>query len=292
MKRLIAAVALSLYACGGGGGGGGSSAPPPTPPAARTTPLRYGYFGVDGDQLQESAPHVSFVFAMDWSEPFWPDREAIAGRIIAQLQEAHARGIKEAWVAVGFLVFTAQRGGCPLDRYTPRADAAAQLAWFMQRLDALGLREMVHVLYPVDEPELHCLTDATLTPVLQTIKAAWPDPYLGVIYGDTQTYPGLASYQLVGKDKYGDGANALNEQPPIVPGQLRILPPGGASPWRNEVQPFLDYAMSHAEVYALVPFAWFDRPPGPDSGPGIRSNGMADEYRAAGLAALGTWPRV
>lgn len=249
----------------------------------RATPIAYGYFGIDGQQIAETADHVSYVMAPDWGTWATPGYDTFRiGAIIAQLQEAKARGIKDAWVMVGFLTMT-QSPGCNSVCLAPRPDAIPRLLAFRTQLQALGLDDMVRVLYPVDEPELYGLTDATLGPLLAAIKQAWPEPLLAVIYGDTQSYPGRAWYDLLGKDKYGDGAGVLNQLPPIAGGQRHIIVPGGANPWRNDPQPFLDYAKQHADVYAICAFEWFDR----SDGAGIRSNGMADKYRAIGHEAKG-----
>ena len=284
IRAALAAILISIFltACGGGGGGESSSPQlPPSPPTVRTTPLRVGYFGIDGDQIRETADHVTYVHAADWGEPYWntpEDRQTIGLRIIAQLQEAKARGVKEAWVSVGFLLFDTQQGCISGWRYVPRATGLQELAAFRQQLEALDLYSMVTVLYPVDEPELHCLDDKTLTPVVAQIKSVWP-AYTAVIYGDTVNYPGLSVYDLVGKDKYGDGAGVLQQLPPITALQKWIVVPGGASPWRNDPQPFFQFAHDHANVYAVITFTWFDRGAGQDSGAGVRSNGMAPIYR-------------
>ena len=280
--RLVLALALLLAACGGGGGSSNSNpAPSPIPPSPHV--LHYGYFGIDGNQLAETADHVSFVLALDWGDWNSPGYDEFrTGQHIAQLQEAQARGIKDAWVAVGYLVFTA-RPGCLEYCYAVRPDAIPRLRAFRAQLQALGLDAMVSALYPVDEPDAHGISSDDLARLLSQIKAEWP-AYLAVIYGDTGHFPALGSYDLIGKDKYGAGAGVLQELPPLTGQQRHILVPGGASPWRQDPQPFYDYAAAHADVYAIVPFCWFDRQPGENSGPGIRSNGMAAAYTRIGKA--------
>jgi hypothetical protein len=279
----VALLAIVLTACGGGGGGESSSPQlPPSPPTVRTAPLHVGYFGLDGDQIRETADHVSFVMTPDWGDEWWAtpgyDADRI-GQIIAQMQEAKARGVKEAWIMMGFLVFTAQQNaGCPQSRYTVRPDAIPRLRAFRAQLQALDLDSMVTLLYPVDEPELHCLADEPLSQLVSAIKMEWP-VYTGVIYGDTRDYPGLRAYDVVGKDKYDAGAGVLQQLPPITALQKHMLVPGGAS-WLSgngpdDPAPFYDYAMKHDNVYAIVSFVWFDT----TQGKGIRSNGMAPRYR-------------
>ena len=171
----VALLAIVLTACGGGGGGESSSPQlPPSPPTVRTAPLHVGYFGLDGDQIRETADHVSFVMTPDWGDEWWAtpgyDADRI-GQIIAQMQAAKARGVKEAWIMMGFLVFTAQQNaGCPQSRYTVRPDAIPRLRAFRAQLQALDLDSMVTLLYPVDEPELHCLADEPLSQLVSAIK--------------------------------------------------------------------------------------------------------------------------
>lgn len=284
---LVILAGLIVAACGGGGGG--SDSQPSQPPAQqRTSPLKYGYFGVEGDQIAETADHVNVVFAMDWGEPYWNTREgrqSIGGKVIEHLQAAKARGIKEAWIGVGFLTFTTTEGCDGHYCYHPRTDLS-ELREFKTQLQALGLYEMVTMLYPVDEPELHGLTDATLSPLLQAIKTEW-SASLGVIYGDTHDYPGIRLYDKVGKDKYGAGPGVLNELPPITVAQQHLLVPGGACGLSDRgpenPQPFYDYAKTHESVYAIVPFVWFEF----NGGCGIRNGPYRQEYVNIGKAIKG-----
>jgi hypothetical protein len=290
LRRLMDAVITSavlcttalMAACGGGSGGGGDGslpAPPPVP-VVRSAPLEYGYFGTGDTQLAETADSVTFVFAMDWGN--WDtDTAAITARIIAQLQEARARGVTHAWVCVGYQVFDA--------KFNVRPDAIARLHAFRVQIQALDLYSMVTVLYPLDEPNVAHVSDAKLTPLLLQIKAEWAGgALLGVIYGDTQSYAGISVYDLLGKDKYGDGSGVLNELPPLTGTQLHILVPGGASGLSNhgpdDPAPFMAYAKANANVYAIVPFLWVN------SGgiTGIRNNGQAPAYTAIGKSIKGS----
>lgn len=289
IRAALAAILISMFlsACGGGGGSSDNSSPqqPSSPPAAaRTDLVRVGYFGVDGDQIAETADHVSFEFLRDDGTWSLPDYDSFrTSTDIVQMQEAKARGVSEAWVSIGYLVFT-MAPGCTNTCYSVRADAIPRLLAFKAQLDAVGVADMVTVLYPADEPELRGLSDAKLLPLLAAIHAAWHGPKLAVIYGDTRSYPGLAGYDLAGKDDYGRADGVLEELPPIVPPQQNIIIAGGAGPWRNDPRPFCAYAVAHAAVYAIVGFTYYTPPAGAGFGPGIRDDGMLPAYKAMAMS--------
>lgn len=289
---VVIALVAALHGCGGGGGSSSSPQPPaPVPvPSPRTEPLQYGYFGIDGEQITETASHVTFVMAPDWGDWTTKDYDVFrSSTMITQLQQAKALGVKEAWIMVGWLVFEQSKGCISGTCLRPRIDGMDRLQAFKNQLTALGLLDMVKVLYPVDEPETYGLDDKTLLDTLMLIRLTWSDVKLGVIYGgDNHGYPGLAGYDLVGKDHYGAGAGVLNELPPITAKQRHVLVPGGADGLNkngpDDPQPFYDYAVSHNEVAAIVPFVWFDRT-GTNGSilHGIRSNGMATKYSNIGV---------
>jgi hypothetical protein len=290
MRRLFAALIVctsALIAACGGGGGGGDFKPPiinePPPVQVERTDLLFGYFGVDGPQIAETADHVNVLHVPDWGP--WADpavRTFIGDRMIAQMQEADARGIKKFVVMVGVFVFDTSPNGTH-DRYTYRG--IDELLAFKNKLAALGLLDNVVALYPVDEPELHDLSDAALTFALAQIRAVWPEAKLAVCYGDTGRYPALAAYDWIGIDNYGAGAGVLNQLPALRPGQHHIVVPGASEPWKHDPAPFMAYANAHPEVVWVMPFVWFDGLDGHYKG--ARSNGMAETYRAAGRKATG-----
>lgn len=289
IRLAVVLLALALAGCGGGSGGGsfgggGASGSFDTPPTPRTSPLRFGYFGIDGDQLRETAGHVSFALVPDWGDWNTPGYDAFRiPTAIMQLQEAKARGVTEAWVMVGFLVLS-QQPGCTEMCVSIRPDGIARLQAFKAQLDALGLTDMVTALYPIDEPESHGMSDAQLVTLLKSLKAAWPGPKMAVIYSSNpHGYPGLSEYDLAGRDDYDAGVNALDNVPPVKGAQQLLIIPGGANPWHADPQPFYDYAMAHGNVYAIVPFVWFDR--GTDKG--IRDNGLAATYTQIGCKVTG-----
>jgi hypothetical protein len=238
----------------------------PPPPRAG---IEFGYFGVDGAQVSETAAHVTFVHTPDWGD--WDnaaDRERIAQQTIAYLQEAQARGVRNAWLSVGFLVFD--------NAFHYRG--SAELVAFKARIEALGLGPMVVALYPVDEPELHGITSASLTAALADIRVAWPGPKLAVIYGDHGSYPALDAYDWIGKDDYGRGIPVIG----VRPDQRVIVVPGGTDPWRDDPESFYAYATANTNVVAIIAFVWFDHFGG-TANRGIRSNGLSSAYCDVGM---------
>lgn len=280
IRLVICALALALAGCGGGGGGG-SSSPPATPLPPHL--IEYGYFSVGNDaQIATTAASVSFVFTRDdgtWSLPAYDAFRANA--TITELQQAKARGIPHAIVSIGWLTLT-QQAGCTGSCYAPRPDAIPRLLAFKAQLDALGLTDMVIALYPADEPELRGLTDASLVPLLQSIKAAWAKP-LAVIYGTSGPTPGLAAYDWISRDDYGSGTGVFKRLPQIRADQHWFLVPGGADPWREDPNPFVTLATGDPRIVAVVAFLYAPY----EGGQGIGTNGMLTAYCAAGRQAIG-----
>ena len=274
MRWLVLLAALLLSGCGGGGG---HSNPPPVQPIPRHE-LLYCYFGITKrEEIAEFVDHCNAVWIMDWCNWDDPkDRERWTQFVIDCLQDAKARGIDKAILAVGYLTFTS----------TYQFHGAAAVATLRTLLDELGLREMVVGLSLIDEPDLHDVPDEVMARAFAETKAAWPEAKMTVIYGDHGT-PGISHAEWIGHDAYGLGDGVLNRMPGLQGAQRWLLVPGGADPWKNSPEPFLDFARTHAEVAGIVPFTWFDRAPGQDSGPGIRSNGMSGRYRAIGLQIKG-----
>jgi hypothetical protein len=191
--------------------------PPAAPPRHD---LLYGYFGISGNQIAETADHVNFIHTPDWGDWTTPQsRAAITNRTISQLQEANARGIKQAVVGIGYLVFDS--------RFTYRG--TEELRGFKEQLDALGLSQMVIGIYPVDEPDLHGLSSDTLCALVQDGRSIFPDAKWWVIYSDHGT-PGIGCYDYVGTDNYGRAAGVLNLLPALSQSQRWILVPGGTDP--------------------------------------------------------------
>lgn len=237
-------------------------------------PLEFGYFGNLLGDTNQFYDHVTYVWVNDWignddqATIDWKNQQ-----MISQLKEAKALGISKAVLAIGDLTFTVGY---------KQYKGVTELVAFKKMLDDAGLTDMVIMLYPVDEPEIHGVSDAVMKQAIGDIKKAWPGPAIGVIYSNDGRMPGLSAFDWVGRDDYSQGSGVLNELPPLLPNQKWILVPGGASPWKQDPTPFFDFALNHPEVVMITAFIWQDK--WDQKGDlGIYSNGEYTYYKAIGL---------
>lgn len=275
MKRvLVTLVAAVLAACGGGGGGGESSSPPSSspPPVLRNAPLLFGFYGTGGDQLAKTASFVNVVMLEDWGDRTTAaGRSEITYRLIAQMQEARARGVTKVILSTGYVTMDER---CNMQNPQQLADLRAQL-------DALDLTSMIVATYPEDEPDLLGCTDAQMRNVFAATKKAFDVP-VAVIYSDHGT-PGISEATWIGWDKYGHGPQ-LNA---IGPDQFYIVISGGANPWRE--QPFASFSIANPRVALDLAFLYldFDFPQAGNHQSGIGTNGMLHAYCEAGRQITG-----
>lgn len=265
-------VCLLLGGCGGGGGGNAQQVIPPIVAAVQRLDLLFFYFGVMGAQIKETAAHVNALLPMTWNFENWTPqgRQWIADQTILTLEEARAAGITKIILDVGFCIFD------PHYKY----EGVSALAPFVERLKARGLWGYVVALYPVDEPDLQGIDDATMTRINTDLKA-FGKP-IATIYTDRRQWPGLSTCDWAGFDKYGvdvHGDGTLNDLKSRLRSDQRILlVAGGADPWRDNVRPVLEYANRDKQVVGIVAFIYGDL--GKDRG--IRNNGMQPEYAEVG----------
>jgi hypothetical protein len=214
---------------------------------------------------------------MDWGD--WDrDQVNIQLRIINQLQEAKARGINKAIVAVGFLTWTK----------TGELKGWDFLETFKVQLDALGLEDMIVAFYPMDEPDVqqHAghITEANLIQGFENIRHVFPDKKLMAIYGDKGSYPGINQLDFVGKDKYGSGPQTLS----MKSTQRLVIAAGGANPYRENPEDYYNFAQGNSTVDFIIGFL-IPNYTDPDGHPqlGIKNNGMLPAYRSVGLKLKG-----
>lgn len=290
MRLLLACTAaLLLSGCGWFGHRGAQQPQQPTPtptiPAPVETPaalparrgLQFGYFGSDDAQVSETADHVTFLM------PAWSDDASQIARALAANMPV-CLVVEDALFAPGVP-----------SRYLGNALADALLRAKFDAWRAAGALQLVRYLYVCDEPERDKkLTDADMRAAIITLRGVmgeFPElaaARLWVIFGDQESYPAIDLLDDVGCDAYGAGADILTGQyqrlkPYLRPDQGLILVPGGASPWRQDPRPFLDYANADPQVVAMVPFIWLDQWGG-TTNRGIRGNGMRGVYSDVGQA--------
>jgi hypothetical protein len=236
----------------------------------RSAPLEYGYYGAwDTTQVSETADHVTYVWVM-------------AGDVgIAQMQEAIARGVTRVVVDVSWLVYAP----AAQNKRTLNENARANLRAYFTQLRDLGLLQNIVAIYPMDEPDVNGVSAQdvfTTNGSIRTVEAEFAiGAPLMVIYGVNGT-PGIETYDIVGVDAYGDPNTVLQRiDQTVLPTQKKLLVPGGACPWFNNVQPFLDKAQSDASVWGIVAFIWPDQWGG-TSNCGIRSAPTRKAYCEAG----------
>lgn len=266
-------IVTALLAGCGGGGGGGPSVIPPIVAAVQRPDLLFAYFGVMGQQIKETAAHVSTLFTMAWNFENWntvQGRGWIADGLIAQIEEAVAAGVENVILDVGPWVFD----------YPYRYRGTAELAMFVDRLRQKGLWDRVVALYPVDEPDLVGLDDATMNRVNTDLKA-FGKP-VACCYTDRRQYPGLSTVDWAGFDKYGVDVNGngtlADLKRRLRPEQRLMLFAGGCDPWRDNVRPVLQFANGDPQVVAIVAFIYGEH----GGNRGIRDNGMLPEYTEVG----------
>jgi hypothetical protein len=232
----------------------------------------FGYYGTSDGQLGETADHVNLVWVGPWCG-------TPCG--IAYLQEAAARGIRNAIVDVSYLVYVDAGGGT----LRPTPQAAANLRTYFAEVQRLGLLPMLRALYPQDEPELYGLTTDQITATNGVIRMVMAEYGLAlplaVVYSDHPEQPGRADYDVLGVDAYSDPAGALRAQAGFPRDKRTLLVPGGACPWLNDPEPFYVRAQQDPRVFAVVAFIWPDQW-GASDNCGIRSAPTRDAYVRVG----------
>jgi hypothetical protein len=267
---------LLLEGCGGGGGGGGTSVAPVIA-AAQRPDLLFFYFGAMGQQIRETAAHVNALLPMTWNFENWrPEgRVWIADQVVSQLEEARDAGIKSVLLDVGFLVFDKDY----------HYEGVESLRLFVERLKVRGLWDRVVALYPVDEPDLQNIDDATMTRVNTDLKE-FGKP-VACCYTDRRQWPGLRTVDWASFDKYGvdwRGDGVLEDlKNRLRPEQRYFFTVGGADPWRDNVRPVLAAANADPKCVGICAFIYGEH----DGNKGIRDNGMLPEYAEVGAKIKG-----
>jgi hypothetical protein len=270
MKPLLVAVILLLVA-GCGGGGGSRPDPIPQPPVAKRTDVLLGYYWGNAAAASETADHANLYWAtFGYGEP------------------AQVEGIRAAKAAGQRVVLMLWHGM-----------TEEQVSAFLERLKNLDLLGPVAALYYFDEPDLMDLQESFVveaSAMLRRSLARFPemkDTKLAVFYAcKSGMRPGLHTFDWVGCDDYDSGCGVLGQATASLRGAMTLtqrlmIIPGGGSPWRQDPACFEDYAHANPVVVAVVPFLWQSVEDRGNTYQGIKENGMADAYRAAGKRLTG-----
>jgi hypothetical protein len=243
-----------------------SYAPPPTP-VPPTSKRFFGYFGSQGTQFEETKDHVNLHFAPGWGE------EDLFGQQVA--------ACKAAGISVMLFAYTTFDGS---------HWSLSQMTRLLEAAKAANALDAIVAVYPVDEPDFAGISDQVMTDCCAAIRALlrgyYPDPAsapkIACFYGTTGNVPGLPSVDWVGRDWYGHGPQDLGS----ASQRLMLISGGADGVDRDAIPPFVDRFNTDPRVVAFMSFIWIDNW-GFTGNRGIRSNGMAAQYRATGHALTG-----
>ncbi len=259
-------ICLMLVSCGGGSG---TDAVIPASTSLRSD-LYFGYYG--GGNAIEALSHTNMLF-----------ESGLNG------DEPQARNIEAAKLPtildIGAQVY---QGALNTDR-TVNVNAESLLRARFDEFRRRDILKYIVALYPIDEPDLNVYRADVIrqaNAVTRKIAAEYPElanVKLAVIYSNADKLFAVETFDWVGFDRYdglsgiltnGEYARMMSK---LRPDQRTIIVPGGA--YGQDPIPFLNFAETHPEVIAIVPFIWSDF----DDKKGIRSNGMAKAYCLAGM---------
>lgn len=275
MKYLLALLLTSLLvACGS------SISPDIDIPA--TTDLRsdllYGYYGSDCAQVAEVVGHTNLYWDSGWF-----GGSCTISNILAAKQTTVLDVSQQVYQDVGDNKFVAHPNGENLLR-----------DYFIVLRDA-GALKYVSVLYPRDEPNITVVDGsiAKINAMVRNVASEFPDlrgVKLAVIYAGGHGFDGLEDYDWVGFDDYDARSSIFVSgeyqtlRALMKPWQKVILVPGGA--FGQDITPFLNFAETHSEVAAIVPFIYFNNWGG-QTRPGISGLPLRKQYCEAGLQISG-----
>lgn len=251
-------------------------------PGPRDT-IHYGYYGDMAFQYDEVKDHVNTVWIAAWDRhpQSWVD--CVYDRVVQASKDG-----KKSVVMMTTGTYTDDR------RFNE--NVLQELQQLFDKLNAAGVLKDVVAVYPTDEPdgsEISSEEIAKGNAAIRGVMAKHPalkNTALAVFYTGSEKYPGIEYYDWVGFDEYHKGEKVLGAKYKRMVSRLRddqrtMIIPGGCDKWRQDPRPFVDFALSNPRVVAVVPFIWIDNaaPGNDDVGLGIRSNGLSELYREAGL---------
>ena len=247
--------------------------------------IYFGYYGDMAYQLEETKDHINLAWVAAWDRhpQSWVDC------MFERITQASIAGKKSVIMMTN-------------DTYVNHklnSNALQELDELLFKLKDTDCLKDIAAIYPVDEPDYNGIPADEMAKgnaAIRSILAKYPalkNTALAVFYTGHEKYPGIEHYDWVGFDEYGAGEKALGSKYKRMVSKLRsdqrtMIIPGGCDKWRQDPRPFVDFALANPRVVAVVPFIWIDQadPSNPDIGHGIRSNGLKEIYKEAGLTLI------
>jgi hypothetical protein len=246
-------VVLVLLVCSGCGGGNSAAAVAP-----QRTDIFFGYYGDCDGCIAETKNHVNLAFVFGWG--------AGADPLGQHMLEANAAGLKVILGVNG-------RG------------TEGELRGLLTHLRTLNVLSSVVALYPMDEPDVHGMSPGQVFVMCEWVRRIASEfselegVKLAAIYG-TVGSNGIEYFDWVGRDDYGKGPIKLI----LLPHQRMLFIAGGANPWREDPESFINAANATPSVIGILVFVY--KWPG-NFGAGVAENGMLPVYCAAGRLVIG-----
>ncbi len=248
-------------------------------PATKRKDLYWGYFGCQAEQVAETKGTFNIFMECQF------DGEVKANQNI----------LDAASVTILDLVPQVWYRATPTSKFTVHPNAYEQLDAFFRLLQSTGALKYVKVLYPIDEPN-NTVGDAeefnkgiALIKLVASKYDELTNAKLAVIYAADKHFICMEKFDWIGYDDYDLKSNILESRQyknllaSLQPHQQIILVPGAA--YGQDPTPFINYAQSNYTVAAILAFLWCDREFDVGAG-GVRSNGMAPVYLAAGKSLI------
>lgn len=241
--------------------------------APNRTDLKFGYYGTYGDQVSETADHTNLQWEPLWNGPNGAVVNMAAGRKVTVLD-------------VDSMIFTGANGS-----RTIAPTAEGNMRGLFDQLDGAGVLRLVKIIVPCDEPNLPKNDRTAMLPgaaaLIRRVAADYPalaGVRLGCIYAGGKPMPHVDLFDIVGFDDYEAGSGILSPggaydqlRAALRPDQRTWLIPSAVG---QDPASWINFANSHPEVQAIVPFLWADIPW--ESFPGVRS---VPEKKEAWIAA-------
>lgn len=269
IKALLLSITLLFTGCGG--------YDESAPVALERTDLLYGYYGVYGEQVEETRGSINLLF-----ENFWEGEE----RAIQNMQSA---GVPIIFDAAVYLL--SPYGQLPRS-VTPTAEDNFRKLLLSMR--AAGVLRLVYGIVPTDEPNLPENGSMELIPdmvrIIRKVSSEFPElasVRIGCIYFSNTEMKYIELFDFVGTNKYGAGGAILAPggiydelEARMRPDQDFIIVPGAT--YGQPTGPFIEYANRNNRVKLIVPFLWRS-PPYEESFTGIHSmDRLRLEYETLG----------